>query len=134
MPDDKPASIEINDVTVSGPTSKLNQILAPIQQQQAEEAARPTPAVDEKRRPNPRHTGIFELLGLFEKAHTQVSDKIEVEEARGVTTVLSISRVEQEGLRTVGFSGPSIDTLAKAVDLVLLWRNWDLKDQERRRR
>lgn len=113
----KPASTEINGVILSGPADKLEAILATVREQQEQEAAGEHPAIDEGRVPNVRHSGVHELLRLQEAG--------ELKSKYG----LELSREEEEGLRTYGRSGPAVDTVEKAIEVVLQWREWEIKDR-----
>lgn len=71
-------------------------------------------AVTNKERPNPRHTGIHELLDL-------------VDAGKPLPGGIVLSAEEEEGLRTYGRSGPAVDDVGKACELVLTWRGWGIR-------
>lgn len=123
-PADDHISLDISGAQVSGPPEVVARIRRVMDAGAAAEAAAPTPATDQGRRPSPRHAGIHELLDLLDAAKAAGTREVEVPDRAGQTIKLRVTPEEEEQLRTTGLSGPPIDTLAKAVDQLLLWREW----------
>lgn len=110
---DERAEVTIGGVAVSGPSETLAAIVSGLQERQGADAqVRAQPAMVERRRPNERHTGIYEALDLLER------DELKAR------TGLELTAEEELSLRTYGRSGPAVDTLDEAVRVVLQWRSW----------
>jgi len=100
--------------------------------QQAMADSAPTPATDAGKRPNVRHRGIHALLDALETAVARGDRTVDVTDETGRVVRVSVSRAEEERLRTYGRSGPAVATLLDAVGLLLEWRAWDAQKAARR--
>ena len=116
----KVTTVTIGGVEVEGPADKLADLLRRVQQDAAPDDA-DRPAIQEGLHPNPRHTGVHQLLDLHEAG--------ELKKAWGI----ELSAAEEEGLRTYGRSGPAVQTVRQAIDVILQWREWEIRDKLRGR-
>ncbi len=101
-------TVSIAGVQCTGPVEVLARILR--------ELAQPGVGASESRTdllPNPRHAGIIELLRLHAEGSLQALHGI------------ALAPDEEVGLRTYGRSGPPVDTLDKAIQVVMQWRSWE---------
>lgn len=105
--------VTINGVTVTGPAEKLADIIRRLQEDLPIERG----DVQETARTPDQHTGIHELLHLHRTG--RLAKEVGVE----------LSPDEAAWLSRVNFSSRAIDTLARALELVMLRRTWDLQDR-----
>jgi len=100
-------TVSIAGVPCTGPVEVLARILR--------ELAEPGPEVlqtGEGALPNQRHSGIHELLRLHGSGEL------------GSVYGIVLQPDEELGLRTYGRSGPAVDTVEKAIQVVMQWRGW----------
>lgn len=107
-------TVKVGGIEIEGPADKLAAIITKLQQEPEQP---PRPAVENGARPNTRHSGIHEMLDLHERGTFKARYGME------------ITPEEEEGLRTYGRSGPPVDTIEKAIEVVLQWREWEIKDR-----
>lgn len=105
--------IAVGTATVSGPADLLARVAQGLDAADEQDAPIPS-AIANAERPNPRHTGIHELLDL-------------VDAGKSLPGGIVLSAEEEEGLRTYGRSGPAVDNIGKACELVLTWRGWQIR-------
>lgn len=98
---------------VAGPPETLARIRSALAAQAAAaDAVCSYPATDAGLMPNPRHTGIYEMLRLHAAGTLEAATGIE------------LTRGEEDALRTYGRCGAAVATLDAAVQVVLQWRAW----------
>lgn len=117
---------------LTGPPELIERIRQRLATQQTIAESAPTPASDAGKRPNVRHTAVNELLDMLETAVARGSRDVSITDETGEVVRVTITRAEEERLRTYGRSGPAVTTLVDVVALVMQWREWELQTALRR--